>query len=604
MVAAVDDFGTDADHFAFAQRPLDQGPLEAIIDGRNELPRNLALRDLVEELVVLVVVLGQRENLAHDVRVLSRTAGLLLVLVVELDNLRRGLLVGHLRLTDLRLALVLALDAFDVDFEVQLPHPRDQRFARFRVAHHMEGRIFPAEAFEGLAQIAGVVPVGRFNRQPDDRLSCEDLLEGHRFQARPDEGVPRRTIDTDDGDDVAPLGHVDVLAFIGMQTHQSTKPHRLARTGVGVGFALLERPLIHAGVGQLTKLLDDRLEGHADRGLGRIGGQVDPDEFIGLDFPLLPSGFRLVVVDGRHSPVERAGQVGRHRVEQCLDALVLEGRSAHHRRDLVGERRLADDRDQLLSREFGLFQDRRHQFVVVHRQGFEHRRAVRLGLFEVVCRNRLEDDIHPLLAFVVDRSHLNEIDHAFEVRTRSDRNLENHRRHVQLVPDLLHHAEEVGSGTVHLVDEPDARHLVALHLAVDGQRLALDATDRAQHEDRPVENAQRPLHFHGEVHVAGGVDQVDRIVFHGAIDLGRAPGHLRRGAGDGDATFLFEVHEVHGGPVAISLDFFHLVDAARVKQNALAQRRLAGVDVGRDAQVADVLKVHWSATELGKETEV
>ena len=60
------------------------------------------------------------------------------------------------------------------------------------------------------------------------------------------------------------------------------------------------------------------------------------------------------------------------------------------------------------------------------------------------------------------------------------------------------------------------------------------------------------------------------------------PSHLTRGrgAGDGDAALLFELHVVHGGAVAAAADVFDLVNTAGVEQDALAERRLARVDVG------------------------
>ena len=72
------------------------------------------------------------------------------------------------------------------------------------------------------------------------------------------------------------------------------------------------------------------------------------------------------------------------------------------------------------------------------------------------------------------------------------------------------------------------------------------------------------------------------------------PSHLSAGggAGDRDAALLLEVHVVHGGAVAAALHFFDLVDAAGVEQDPLAERRLARVDVGGNADVAKLFEVH------------
>jgi hypothetical protein len=93
--------------------------------------------------------------------------------------------------------------------------------------------------------------------------------------------------------------------------------------------------------------------------------------------------------------------------------------------------------------------------------------------------------------------------------------------------------------------------------------------------DGAVENAQRTLHLGGEVHVAGGIDDVDELI---------APGTHRRGGGDGDATLLLLRHPIHGRRA-----FMHLAQAvcpAGIEQNALGGRGLAGVDVRHDADVA------------------
>jgi hypothetical protein len=77
------------------------------------------------------------------------------------------------------------------------------------------------------------------------------------------------------------------------------------------------------------------------------------------------------------------------------------------------------------------------------------------------------------------------------------------------------HAEGVGALAVELVDERDARDLVAAHLAVDRDRLRLHARHAAQHQDRAVEHAQRALDLDGEVDVPGVSMMLMKLVsFH------------------------------------------------------------------------------------------
>ena len=60
-----------------------------------------------------------------------------------------------------------------------------------------------------------------------------------------------------------------------------------------------------------------------------------------------------------------------------------------------------------------------------------------------------------------------------------------------------------------------------------------------------------------------------------------------RGRGDGDAALLLLLHPVHGRGAVV-----HLADLMRlagIVEDALSRRRLSGIDVGHDAEIAIVL---------------
>ena len=78
--------------------------------------------------------------------------------------------------------------------------------------------------------------------------------------------------------------------------------------------------------------------------------------------------------------VERRGQVLDHRVEQRLDALVLERRAAEHGGDLVGERGATDRGLELLDRELALLEEHLHHLVVGVGERLEQLLAVLGGL--------------------------------------------------------------------------------------------------------------------------------------------------------------------------------------------------------------------------------
>ena len=117
--------------------------------------------------------------------------------------------------------------------------------------------------------------------------------------------------------------------------------------------------------------------------------------------------------------------------------------------------------------------------------------------------------------------------------------------------------------------------MVAVGLTPDRLGLRLDARHRAEHRDRAVEHAQRALDLGGEVDVPRRVDDVDPVV---------APEAGRRGGGDRDAALLLLHHPVHGRGAVV--DLADLVVDPRVEEDPLGSRRLTGIDVRHDADIA------------------
>jgi len=108
--------------------------------------------------------------------------------------------------------------------------------------------------------------------------------------------------------------------------------------------------------------------------------------------------------------------------------------------------------------------------------------------------------------------------------------------------------------------------------------LRFDALVAVEHAHRPVEHAQAAFHLDGEIDVAGRVDDVEPLA------LPKGSGCSR---GDGDAAFLLLLHPVHGRGALVHLA--HLVALAGVIEDALGGRRLSGIDVGHDAEIAVIL---------------
>ena len=377
-----------------------------------------------------------------------------------------------------------------------------------------------------------------------------------------------RVLQADAGGDLARADLLALLAVVRVHLEDAPDPLRLAGGGVEHAVAGLDLPRVDPEVGQLA---DERVGHHLeDEGRERLveGGAARE----------LVLGARVDPVHRRN--VQRAREVVDDRVEQRLDALVLEGRAGQDRRDRRVERRRAQGALEHLGRDRVLVGEvRLEQLVVVVGDRVDQLVVVLLGLLEQLGRDLAHVHLDPEVVGPDDRAHLDEVDHAAEVLLLAERELNRHRPRAEAVDHRLHGCEEVRAGAVHLVDEGDARHLVAVGLPPDRLGLRLDARDRVEHGDGTVEHAQAALHLDRKVHVPGRIKNVDTKI---------APGRRRRSRGDRDAALLLLLHPVHDRGALV--DLAHLVGAAGVVEDPLGRGRLARVDVGHDPDVADVLE--------------
>src|SRR5262249_7777110 len=208
--------------------------------------------------------------------------------------------------------------------------------------------------------------------------------------------------------------------------------------------------------------------------------------------------------------------------------------------------------------------------------------------------NRFAADFFTVVAVGVDSLHRDQIDDAGESVFLADGDLHQNCVAAELIADLLHDAMGIRAGAIHLVDERQSRHMIALHLAVDGHRLTLYATHAAKHEDGAIEYAKAAFDFNGEIDVARGIDEVA----FGVVAFVVIPIDGGGGAGDGDAALSLEVHVVHRG-AAFTFDFLDAVNATGIEQDALAKRSFARVDMSGDADVTKIGEFHGSNPSLG-----
>ena len=153
------------------------------------------------------------------------------------------------------------------------------------------------------------------------------------------------------------------------------------------------------------------------------------------------------------------------------------------------------------------------------------------------------------------------------------------------IADLLRNSVRIGAGQVDLVDDRHDRQIVVEGDVEVRDRLRLDALRRVDDEHGALAGGERARHLVGEIDVAGRIDQVELVLLARVRHVGQPDG-LRL---DRDALLPLQFHRVK--------DLFDTLAACRRQQprtlqEAIGQRRLAVVDVGDDAEVADAISSH------------
>mmetsp|Transcript_32233 Transcript_32233/g.108546 ORF Transcript_32233/g.108546 Transcript_32233/m.108546 type:complete len:262 (+) Transcript_32233:1282-2067(+) len=261
-----------------------------------------------------------------------------------------------------------------------------------------------------------------------------------------------------------------------MHPHQPRDLHALARAHVRDHVALLQRAAVDAHVRQLaeTRLLELERQSEERAGVLAVHGHV-----------------RLAVahVQRRRRALVRGRQVRHDAVQQRLHAFIFVRGTHEHGHELARNRRLADGHLQHLGRDGLALEVELRDVVVRLGEALDELGALLfyLGL-ELVRNVAIHNDL-ALGPVKGDAAHVHNVHDALVCALQAHGDL--HRSSVQrhLLADHADHAPRVRACAVQLVHKRHARHLVPLHLPVDGETLALHAGDAAQDEHASVEDA-------------------------------------------------------------------------------------------------------------------
>ena len=301
---------------------------------------------------------------------------------------------------------------------------------------------------------------------------------------------------------------------------------------------------------------------------------------IAVDFNFLIFMTGLVADGGRN--VDRGGKVIDDSVQEGLHALVAESGAAENGNDAAVDGGLADAGNDFFLGQFLAVEVLFEKSFVLFRDFLKEGMTAVIVFFLKVSRHRLDGELGALALLIEDDGvAADKVNNAFKLVFGANRDLKRHRRSTETVMDHVDAAEEVGADTVHLVHEADTRNMIGVGLTPHGFRLGLNTGDGIENADGAVKHTQGAFNLNREVHVAGGIDDVDAAVL---------PEAGRGSRGNGNAAFLFFFHPVHGGLAVVRLTDF--VIHAGVIQNSFGSCGLTCVNMGHNADIAFFFNVY------------
>src|SRR5579864_1917649 len=522
VVAAIDQYRGDVDHREASQDAVVQCFANTRFDRRNKLARNRAADNLVNEQEAVFLVefplaaRTAREFLCYGVQligghfvhvfmrgaghrmqddfamtVLSAAAGLLNVFAFGFRLFANRFAVRHLRPTHIGLHVVFAQHAVHDNLEMKLAHAGDQRLPGVRLRRNAEGRILLREPLHGHAQLVLVRFRFRLDGYGNNRGGKIDGFENDLFLFVAEGVAGRYALQAHTRANVPSVHSVNFFALVGMHLEQAADTLAGALSRVVDIAAGLQHAGIDADVGNVS----DEGIGHdfesqrGKRGIVRSAAQY---HFIVLG---------VNAFERRH--IHRGRQVIDYRVEQRLDALVFESRARQHGNDLQQQCGFADRFAHLFDRQGAFGQILVDDFVVVLGDVVNHFAAVLFvellidgrafqrrsdigprideGLVPKFCdfkdfEFRAERFFQPNNYFLFD-----EIDDPDEIIFAAERKLEGNGVCTEALTNRADDVVKIRSGSVHLIDETDARHAVLVGLPPHGFRLRLHAGDGIEH---------------------------------------------------------------------------------------------------------------------------
>ena len=491
---AVDELDLDVDHGEAGVDAFDHGAADALVDRGDEVARDGAAHDLVDELVAEAPVGFEVDDADAE---LAATARLLLVLAFDVpDAALDRLAVGDLGGQEVDVDRVFAAQALDGDLDVGLANARDQCLAGFHVAADLQGRVLVGEATERVGDAILVLLGLGLERVGDDRLDLGQIGQERGGFCLAERVAGGGVLELGDDGDVTSHSLRHDLGLLALERDELGVALVRALAGVEQLAVARKCPRPDAHHRELAdKLIDHCLEDLGRERRGRIAGALDR-----------VAGARIGGLFGRVIEGRRAA--GDDEAERVADADVLQARGTQQRKNFGGGDGLGEALAQVVFGEVAVFEVFFGERVIGRGHGVDEELVVHLGLVHEVGRDGLFDN-GAVLVLGAARLHRDEIDDAAESRLLAEGQLDGRHLGGERFPDVGQGAFEVGALAVELVEDDHARQVLLIGEAPDAVRLNLNAISGADEHRGQVDGCQAGAHVHREVGIARRVEDVD-----------------------------------------------------------------------------------------------
>ena len=541
------------------------------------------------------LIVGPFDRQSHPSK-LSHSGRGPLKLAGHLGTLPNRLAVADSRLVHPHHQAEIPLHPVANHLQVQLAHPADDRLPRVFGYSCGESGILSSQPLERLGQLLSLGTRVWLDRHRYHRLGKLDRLEQHRFAGVAECIAGDGHLGPNHSNNVPgnrPIG-LDPLTVVRLHSPDLVDQFLVAGTSVNHATATHERTRVDSHKAEVTVSISLDLEHQSTKGCIGVTNPLDPHYLVGnvsLErrlaslpaslFSRQPDRFGRDPDHGR--TLQRAGQVGRDRVQQWLHTNAIQGRSTDGRLESSSQCPLTQQPVDLGLRHVIRLDVRLEHVVIKQDESFEQPPTPRFDLLGHLRWHRLDGDLGTVL-LRIESQHptLDQVDHRPKTvarlaqRSLAEWNLHGQRLPPQPIRDLVETPLETSTDTVELVDEADPGDVVTIRLSPNRLALCLNALDGTEDHHRPIQNSQTAFHLGREIDVAGRVDDVDRRLLPTAGDGSRI---------DCDSATGLVGIEIRDRRAVV--DTAQPVRMPAVEQDPLRRRRLARIDVGHDTNVAD-----------------